>query len=63
MAKWKKPSGVEIETNDLPETIEYCESLGWEMLDEATIEEPAPESETDSGGEAGEELADEDSIE
>ena len=27
--KWIKPSGLKIETNDLPETIEYCSSLGW----------------------------------
>lgn len=29
MIKWKKPSGLEIETNDEPATVEYCESLGW----------------------------------
>lgn len=27
--KWTKPSGLEIETNDKPVTIEYCKSLGW----------------------------------
>lgn len=27
--KWVKPSGLKIETNDLPKTIEYCKSLGW----------------------------------
>jgi hypothetical protein len=27
--KWIRPSGSEIETNDLKETIKYCESLGW----------------------------------
>lgn len=27
--KWIKPSGIEIETNDLEETIKYCKSLGW----------------------------------
>lgn len=27
--KWTKPNGTEIETNDSPETIAYCESLGW----------------------------------
>jgi hypothetical protein len=27
--KWVKPSGVEIETRDTEEIIEYCESLGW----------------------------------
>jgi len=29
LIKWTKPSGVEIQTNDREETIEYCESLGW----------------------------------
>lgn len=24
-----KPNGTEIETNDHPETIAYCKSLGW----------------------------------
>ena len=27
--KWIKTNGNEIETNDEPATIEYCESLGW----------------------------------
>ena len=27
--KWVKPSGQEIETNDSPETVKHCESLGW----------------------------------
>lgn len=27
--KWIKPSGLEIETNDLKATVKYCESLGW----------------------------------
>lgn len=26
---WIKPSGVEITTNDLKETVEYLESLGY----------------------------------
>lgn len=30
--KWKKPNGVEIETNDLEETVTYCQSLGWEEV-------------------------------
>ncbi len=30
MIKWTKPSGQEVETNDLPETVAYCEALGWE---------------------------------
>ena len=29
MIKWVKPNGTEIQTNDRPETIEYCESLKW----------------------------------
>ncbi len=37
---WIKPSGMEIETNDLPKTIAYCESLGWERVG----------SEEDTGG-------------
>ena len=32
--KWVKPSGVEIETNDREETIEYCESLGWKPIED-----------------------------
>lgn len=32
MAKWKRPSGTVIETNDREETIEYCVSLGWEPI-------------------------------
>lgn len=27
---WVKPSGIEIETNDAPATVEHCRSLGWE---------------------------------
>lgn len=37
---WTKPSGLEIVTNDMPATVEYCESLGWERGadgDELTI--------------------------
>jgi hypothetical protein len=30
MIKWTKPSGAEIETNDLPETVVACEAMGWE---------------------------------
>lgn len=33
MAKWKKPNGNKIETNDLDATVEHCASLGWERLD------------------------------
>lgn len=31
--KWVKPSGLEIETNDMKETIEYCKSLGWKSAE------------------------------
>lgn len=27
--KWTKPSGLEIETNDMASTVKYCESLKW----------------------------------
>ena len=27
--KWIRPSGVPIETNDLPETIAYAKEHGW----------------------------------
>jgi len=27
--KWTKPNGTSVETNDAPETVEYCKSLGW----------------------------------
>jgi len=30
--KWVKPSGQEIETNDSPETVKHCESLGWKPV-------------------------------
>lgn len=33
MIKWIKPSGVEIETNDLEETVAYVESLGWKRAE------------------------------
>ena len=29
--KWVKPNGLEIETNDKPETIEAARALGWEL--------------------------------
>lgn len=34
MAKWVKPSGDEVETNDLPATIEAAEKLGWKPVTE-----------------------------
>ncbi len=51
MAHWVKPSGIEMKTNDMKETIEYCESLGWERTDG-----PAPEHETEET--AGDEAED-----
>jgi len=43
--KWMRPSGREIETNDEEATIEYCESMGWErMNDQPNEPEPSPES-------------------
>lgn len=33
---WEKPTGIEMETNDLPATVKYCEGLGWERIGEAT---------------------------
>jgi hypothetical protein len=29
MIKWVKPNKTEVETNDLPATIEMAEKLGW----------------------------------
>jgi len=30
--KWKKPGGALIETNDRPETVAYCEKIGWKPV-------------------------------
>ncbi len=32
LIKWKRPSGVPLETNDMKETIKYCESLGYTQI-------------------------------
>ena len=40
MLKWIKDNGQEIETNDRKETIEYCESLGWERGESDVITGP-----------------------
>lgn len=41
---WTKPNGSEITTNDLPATVEYCLSLGWERKDAVQqVEEEASE--------------------
>ncbi len=29
---WDRPSGRQLKTNDLPETIAYGESLGWTQV-------------------------------
>ena len=31
---WKKPSGIEIETQGNKETRAYCKSLGWKEISE-----------------------------
>ena len=31
--KWIKPNGLEINTNDLPDTISYAIELGWRPYD------------------------------
>ena len=36
MITWDRPSGTQLETNDLPETIAYCESLGWKKASDET---------------------------
>ncbi len=43
--RWKKPNGVEIETNDKKVTQDYMKSLGCELIDgPATPQgDPAPE--------------------
>lgn len=57
--KWVKPSGQEIETNDKPATVAYCESVGWERkkrkrrtkaeMEAANVEETAEEEESTEG--------------
>jgi hypothetical protein len=38
--KWIKPNGQEIETNDRPETIEHCESIGWKEAKKPAKKKP-----------------------
>jgi len=40
MAKWTKPNGTEIETNDDKATIEHCESLDWKRQDKVIQGDP-----------------------
>lgn len=37
---WIKPSGLEIETNDLKATVKYCKSLGWKIKGGTEEKEP-----------------------
>ena len=32
MIKWKKPSGIELETNDDQGSISFAESKGWKRI-------------------------------
>ncbi|PCJ24148.1 MAG: hypothetical protein COA96_10405 [SAR86 cluster bacterium] len=51
MAHWIKPNSAEIETNDLPDTIEYCESLDWKRVgdDEAESQDKISKKSTIDG--------------
>lgn len=44
---WKKPSGLEIETNDLKGVKEYCESLNWVLVPEKRKRRTKQEMEAD----------------
>jgi hypothetical protein len=46
MITWIKPSGIEITTNELEETIDYAVSLGWEPV----VPEEAPAEDVDASG-------------
>lgn len=39
---WIKPSGKEMETNDWPETIEYCESLDYKRKEKEEVKLEMP---------------------
>jgi hypothetical protein len=41
MIYWSKTNGQIIKTNDRPESIAYCESLGWKLADKPKEEKPA----------------------
>jgi hypothetical protein len=52
--KWKKPSGIIIETNEEDSTIDKCVSLGWEPIEDSEGNEIIPDPETpDLPGEGG----------
>ncbi len=44
MIIWTKPSGMEIETNDMAATVAYCEGLGWKRAGDSgdAADEPDP---------------------
>jgi hypothetical protein len=46
--KWIKPNGIEIETTDTEEVIEYCESLGWKRAEQKRRGRPRKEVATSS---------------
>lgn len=31
-AVWKRPSGTTVSTSDDEETLNYCKSLGWDLI-------------------------------
>ncbi len=53
MIKWIKPSGAEVETNDLEANIDMALSLGWkteEMLEKEKAEKPEEKAEEKKRG-------------
>jgi hypothetical protein len=49
--KWKKPSGIIIETNEDDATIDKCVSLDWEPIEDSEGNAIIPEPEdTDADG-------------
>lgn len=40
--RWIRPTGSEIETNDLPETVEACEKMGWKRADKPERKDEEP---------------------
>ena len=47
---WKKPSGMEIETNDMEATVAYCEGLGWTRVGEVAAPAEGTEVGADDEG-------------
>ena len=50
MITWTRPSGAEIETNDLEATVLYCESLGWE--EKKAKKKPGPKPKVKKDGDS-----------